>query len=79
MDTQTTTWPVYFDIELDEARGWIYGSDSTGNKIDVISMSTLALVKSFILVNGSTPKCIALSPDGNELAIAQFGASSIFF
>jgi Zn-dependent metalloprotease len=79
VDAQTTTWPVYFDIELDEARGWIYGSDSTGNKIDVISMSTLVLVKSFVLVNGSTPKCIALSPDGSELAIAEFGASSILF
>lgn len=79
LDTQASTWPVYFDIELDEARGWIYGSDSTGNKIDVISMSTLALVKSFILVNGSTPKSVALSPDGSELAVAQFGASSILF
>ena len=79
VDAQTATWPVYADIELDEARGWIYASDSTGNKIDVISMSTLELVKSFILVNGSTPKCIALSPDGSELAVAQFGASSILF
>jgi Zn-dependent metalloprotease len=79
VDAQTTTWPVYFDIALDEVHGWIYGSDSTGNKIDVISMSTLALVKSFILVNGSTPKGLALSPDGSELAVAQYGASSILF
>jgi Zn-dependent metalloprotease/uncharacterized protein YcfL len=72
-------WPLYFDMELDEVRGWIYGSDSTGNKIDVISMSTFALVKSFVLVNGANPKGIALSPDGSELAIAQNGASSILF
>jgi Zn-dependent metalloprotease len=72
-------WPLYFDIELDETRDWIYGSDSTGNKIDVISTSTLELVKSFVLVNGANPKGIALSPDGNELAIAQNGASSLLF
>ncbi|HEX8916867.1 MAG TPA: hypothetical protein VF898_00040, partial [Chloroflexota bacterium] len=73
------SWPVYFELALDEARGWIYGSDSSGNKVDVISMSTLQLVKSFTLVNGATPKGIALSPDGSELAIAQNGASSILF
>ena len=72
-------WPLYFDLELDEARGWIYGSDSTGNKIDVISTSTLELVKSFVLVNGANPKGIDLSPDGSELAVAQNGASSILF
>ena len=74
-----TTWPVYFDIDLDQARGWIYGSDSTGNKIDVVSMSTLALVKSFVLVNGANPTGIALSPDGSELAVAENGASSVLF
>jgi DNA-binding beta-propeller fold protein YncE len=79
VDAQTTTWPIYFDIELDEARGWIYGSDYSGNKIDVISMSALTLVKSFTLVNGAHPKGIALSPDGSELAIAQGGAASILF
>jgi Zn-dependent metalloprotease len=76
---QTGSWPVYFDLVLDESRGWIYGSDSAGNKVDVISMTTLQLVKSFLLVNGAAPKGIALSPTGNELAIAQFGAASILF
>ncbi len=74
-----TTWPVYFELALDETRGWIYGSDSSGNKIDVISSSTLQLVKSFTLVNGAAPKGIALSPDGSELAIARSGTSSILF
>jgi Zn-dependent metalloprotease len=73
------TWPVYFEAALDESRGWIYGSDSAGNKIDVIAMDTLQLVKSFQLVDGAAPKGIALSPDGSELTIAQFGASSILF
>ena len=76
---QAGSWPVYFELILDEARGWIYGSDSAGNKVDVISMATLQLVKSFLLVNGASPKGIALSPTGSELAIAQFGASSILF
>ncbi|HZJ24015.1 MAG TPA: hypothetical protein VFD54_11940, partial [Anaerolineales bacterium] len=76
---QAATWPIYFDLVLDETRGWIYGSDSAGNKIDVISASTLMLVKSFVLVNGSNPKGLDLNPDGSELAIAQNGASSILF
>jgi hypothetical protein len=74
-----TAWPLYFDLELDEARGWLYGSDSTGNKIDVISTSTLELVKSFVLTSGANPKGIDLSLDGSELAIAQNGASSLLF
>ncbi|HXQ36435.1 MAG TPA: hypothetical protein VN843_20650, partial [Anaerolineales bacterium] len=76
---QAGNWPIYFEMVLDESRGWIYGSDSDGNKVDVISMTTLQLVKSFTLVNGASPKGIALSPSGSELAIAQFGASSILF
>jgi hypothetical protein len=77
--TPSPTPVIYFDMMLDEARGWIYGSDSTGNKIDVISTTTRELVKSFTLVNGATPKGIALSPDGSELAVAQNGSSSILF
>lgn len=69
----------YFDMVVDEAHGWIYGSDSTGNKIDVISISSLAVIKQFRLVNGASPKGIALSPDGNELAVAEHGAASIVF
>ncbi len=76
---QSSTWPLYFEIALDETRGWIYGSDSAGNKIDVISTTTLQLVKSITLANGSSPKGIALSPDGSELVIAQSGVGSILF
>ncbi len=75
----TTFHPLYFQIVLDEGRGWIYGSDSADNKVDVISASTLQLVKSFTLVSGAAPEGIALSPDGTQLAIAQSGASSILF
>ena len=56
---QGANWPIYFEIALDETRGWIYGSDFTGNKIDVISTDTLQLVKSITLVNGANPKGIA--------------------
>jgi Zn-dependent metalloprotease len=73
------TRPVYFELALDEARGWIYGSDSAGNKIDVISTTTLQLVKNITLASGASPRGIALSPDGSELVIAQSGAGSIIF
>ena len=73
------TWPLYFEIVLDESRGWIYGSDSSGNKIDVISATTLQLVKSINLATGAAPKGMALSPSGSELAIAQSGAGAIIF
>lgn len=76
---KATTWPIYHELALDDSRGWIYGSDSAGNKVDVISTTTLELVKSFTLVNGARPKGLALSPDNSELAIAQNGAGSILF
>lgn len=69
----------YFDMELDETRNVVYGSNPTGHTIDVISMSTLKVIKSFRLANGSYPSGIDLSQDGSELAIAQNGASSILF
>ena len=71
--------PLYFDLVIDETRGWIYGSDSAGNKIDVIDLATLQLVKSFTLVNGAAPKGMDLSPDAKELAIAQNGGGSVIF
>lgn len=76
---EAVTWPIYHEIVLDEARGWIYGSDNAGNKIDVISMTTLQLVKSYTLTNGASPRGIALSPDGEELAVAQNGLGTILF
>lgn len=76
---EAVTWPIYHEIVLDEARGWIYGSDNAGNKIDVISMTTLQLVKSYTLTNGASPRGIALSPDGEELAVAQNGLGTLLF
>jgi outer membrane protein assembly factor BamB len=76
---QESGWPIYFEVALDETRGWIYCSDSAGDKVDVISMTTLQLIKSFNLSSGANPKGIALNPDGSELAVAQYGASSILF
>jgi DNA-binding beta-propeller fold protein YncE len=69
----------YFDLVADETRGVLYGSDPTGHKIDVISMDTQQVIDKYYLVNGATPTGIALSPDGGELAVAQYGASSIVF
>src|SRR5262249_23695991 len=74
-----SAWPTYFDLQLNESRGWVYGSDSTGKRIDVISTTSLKLVKSFTLTAGAAPKNIALSPDGSELVITEFGAGKIRF
>ena len=73
----TTIWPIYFELAIDETRGWIYGSDPTGAKVDVISISTLQLVKSFSLP-GTSPHGIALSPDGSELAVANYDPADEF-
>ena len=79
LNLEESVWPVYFEMVVDETRGWIYGSDPAGNKIDAISIDTLQLVKSFQLIDGAAPKGIALSSDGSEIAVAQFGAASILF
>ncbi len=78
-DLQQATLPLYFDLVTDEARGWIYGSDSAGNKIDVIDMATLQIVKSFILVNGATPKGMDFNLAENQIAVAQNGSGSVIF
>ncbi len=57
----------------------LYGSNTAGHKIDVISMSTLQVVDQIRLNNGSRPLGMDLSPDGSELAVALDGASSIAF
>src|SRR6266487_4322863 len=69
----------YVDLVVDEARGKLYGADKAGNKIDVIDISDLSVVSSFALVSGALPTGIDLSPDGNELAIAQSGLSRVKF
>ena len=73
---QEETWPVYFEVAIDEARGWIYGSDAAGGKIDVIRISDLRLEKSIALADAA-PKGIALDPDGSELAVANYGTGNV--
>ena len=69
----------YHEMIRDQKRGVLYGSNPTGHQIEVISMDTAKVVKRFRLVNGATPAGLALSPDGSELAVAQYGASSVLF
>ena len=69
----------YQDLVVDETRGKLYGADRSGSKIDVIDMTTLAVTSSYLLVNGAQPTGIALSPDGNELAVAQSALSQVRF
>ncbi len=65
----------YDDLVADETRGKLYGADKTNSKIDVISISNMYVVSSYPLVYGALPIGIDLSPDGNELAVAQSGLS----
>jgi DNA-binding beta-propeller fold protein YncE len=69
----------YFDLVLDERRDVMYGSNSTGHRIDVLSMSTLQVVDRIQFNNGAKPLGMDLSPDGSELAVALNGTSSLAF
>ncbi len=69
----------YSDIVVDDANDVIYGSNTIGHKIDVISTSTLQLLDEIRLHNGSSPKGMDLSPDGSELAVALSGSNQIAF
>jgi len=69
----------YVDLMVDEARGKLYGADKTGNKVDVIDMNDLSVTSSYFLATGALPTGIDLSPDGNELAVAQSGLDRVKF
>src|SRR5215207_3236684 len=69
----------YEDLVVDKARNRLYGADKASNKIDVINIVDLSVVNSYSLVNGALPSSIDLSPNGNELAVAQSGLSRVKF
>ncbi len=69
----------YEDLAVDEARNRLYGADKNGNKIDVIDMTNLSIISSYLLSYGAAPINIELSPDGNELAVAQSGSGLVKF
>jgi Zn-dependent metalloprotease/streptogramin lyase len=69
----------YADLAIDEVRGKLYGADKAGNKVDVIDMADLSIVGSYSLVSGALPSSVDLSPDGNELAVAQSGSGKVAF
>ncbi len=69
----------YEDLVVDEARNRLYGADKVGNKIDVISMTNLSVISSFSLVHGAAPISLDLSPNGNELAVAQSALGTVKF
>jgi Zn-dependent metalloprotease len=69
----------YEDLIVDEARNRLYGADKVGNKIDVINMTDLSIISSYVLAYGAAPASVDLSPDGNELAVAQSGLGFVKF
>lgn len=73
------TGDKYADLVVDEARGKLYAADSVNSKIDVIDMDSLLVTNSYLLVYGAAPVSIDLSPDGNELAVAQSGLGQVAF
>lgn len=70
-----TTSVIYFDLAADESRQRLYGSDSSGGSIHVISQTTLQVISTVNV--GLQPVGLDLSPDGNELAVGLFGAGKI--
>jgi len=77
--TVTASQVQYVDLVVDEARGKLYGADKAGSKIDVIDVNDLSITSSHTLASGALPTGIDLSPDGNELAIAQSGLDRVKF
>ncbi|MGC9970377.1 MAG: hypothetical protein ABSE56_07290 [Bryobacteraceae bacterium] len=59
------------DLALDERRGVVYLANFGGNRIEVISTSTLAIQTSMNVA--PQPSALALSPDGRFLLVAHFG------
>jgi uncharacterized protein (TIGR03437 family) len=59
------------DLALDEGRGVVYLANFSGNRIEVINASTLALQSSMNVA--AQPSALALSPDGRFLLVAHFG------
>ena len=59
------------DLALDEARGVLYISNFTANRVDVLSLADLSIQTSINVA--PLPGSIALSTDGNYLVVAHFG------
>ncbi|HWQ55337.1 MAG TPA: hypothetical protein VN442_16745 [Bryobacteraceae bacterium] len=60
------------DLALDEARGVVYVANFTANKIDIISIRDNSIRTSINVA--PQPGGLALSPDGQYLVVAHFGA-----
>ncbi len=59
------------DLALDERRGVLYVANFGANRIEVISLATLAVQSSMNVA--PQPASLALSPDGRYLLVAHFG------
>lgn len=59
------------DIALDEPRRSLYIANFTGNRIDVLSLDTNAIVRSIQVA--AQPGALAISRDGKYLVIAHYG------
>ncbi|HNE67937.1 MAG TPA: choice-of-anchor Q domain-containing protein, partial [Anaerolineales bacterium] len=70
---------AYSDLVVDEGRNRLYGADKNGNKIDVVDLTDLSVIGSYTLAYGTSPISLDLSPDGNELAVAQSGTGYVAF
>src|SRR3977135_2014655 len=59
------------DLALDEARGVLYISNFTANRIEVMSLTSNTIQTSINVA--AQPGSISLSPDGRYLIVAHFG------
>ncbi len=59
------------DLALDEARGYLYISNFTANRIEVMSLANNVIQTSINVA--SQPSSLALSPDGRYLVVAHYG------
>ena len=70
----------YKFISYDRKRKWVYASDI--DHVDVFDTSTEAFTKILTPPGGPSPNSLlrqtALTPDGDELALTDFGAQSVY-
>jgi uncharacterized protein (TIGR03437 family) len=59
------------DLALDERRGMLYVANFTANRIEVVSLATLAIQTSMNVP--AQPASLSLSPDGRHLVVAHYG------
>jgi hypothetical protein len=69
--------PQLFEMVVDDAHSLLYGSDTAGGKIWMLSLPNLTTVATIDVGSASQPSGIDLTQDGTTLAVARSGSGNI--